>query len=369
MAPECLCAVRVESMGGTKRSRVVHGLRGTPATRPPRAARPRGRRREKPHPVATQFAHRSVLLEKSLSLLELRSNSLIVDGTVGGGGHAAAILERTAPDGRLIGLDCDPQALEAAKRRLIRYGARVRLVRASFRQLREVLAEAGVPRVDGVLLDLGVSSPQLDDPQRGFRFAADTADDTALDMRMDPDARATAAELLLSASVAELTTWFREYGDLPGARRLARAIVEARKRAPLRTTRDLLNVIGAARVGRGRRHHPATLVFQALRIAVNDEIHTLEEGLEAAIESLRPGGRLAVIAYHSAEDRVVKNCFRDAQRGCTCPPRTPVCACGGRVRLRIVTKRPIASDEDEVRENPRARSARLRAAERVAEAA
>jgi 16S rRNA (cytosine1402-N4)-methyltransferase len=310
-----------------------------------------------------------VLLEKSLSLLELRSNSLIVDGTVGGGGHAAAILERTAPEGRLIGLDCDPQALEAAKRRLTAFGTRVQLVHASFRQLREVLAEAGVPRVDGVLLDLGVSSLQLDDPQRGFRFAEETADDTALDMRMDPDARGTAAELLRRASAEELTTWFREYGDLPGARRLARAIVAARERAPLRTARDLLDVIEAARVGRGRRHHPATLAFQALRIAVNDEIRALDEGLDAAIEALRPGGRLAVIAYHSAEDRVVKNCFRNSQRGCTCPPRTPVCVCGGRVRLRIVTKRPISPDEDELRENPRARSARLRAAERVAEAA
>jgi len=319
--------------------------------------------------VAIQFAHRSVLLEKSLSLLELRSNSLIVDGTIGGGGHAAAILERTAPDGRVIGLDRDPQALEAAERRLTVYGARIRLVRASFRHLREVLAEAGVSRVDGVLLDLGVSSPQLDDPQRGFRFAADTADDTALDMRMDPDAEITAAELLLSASAEELATWFREYGDLPGARRLARAIVAARERAPLHTTRDLLDVIEAARVGRGRRHHPATLAFQALRIAVNDEIRSLEEGLDAAIEALRPGGRLAVIAYHSVEDRVVKNRFRDAQRGCTCPPRMPVCICGGRVRLRIVTKRPISPDEDELRENPRARSARLRAAERTAEAA
>jgi 16S rRNA (cytosine1402-N4)-methyltransferase len=319
--------------------------------------------------VVTQFAHRPVLLEKSLSLLELRSNSLIVDATIGGGGHSAAILERTAPDGRLIGLDRDPQALEAAGLRLAAYGDRVQLVRASFRHLREVLARAGVSLVDGVLLDLGVSSPQLDDPQRGFRFAADTADDTALDMRMDPDAPISAAELLSSASAEEIATWFREYADLPGARRLARAIVATRERAPLRTTRDLLNVIEAARIGRGRRHHPATLAFQALRIAVNDEIRSLEEGLDAAIDSLCPGGRLAVIAYHSVEDRVVKNRFRDAQRGCTCPPRMPVCICGGRVRLRIVTKRPISPDEDELRENPRSRSARLRAAERVAEAA
>jgi 16S rRNA (cytosine1402-N4)-methyltransferase len=319
--------------------------------------------------VATHFAHRSVLLEKSVSLLELRSNSVVVDGTVGGGGHAAAILELTAPAGRLIGLDRDPQALAAAKQRLAPFGARIRLIRASFRDLREVLADAGVPLVDGVLLDLGVSSPQLDDPERGFRFAADAADDTPLDMRMDPDVGTTAAELLRSASAEELATWFREYGDVPGARRLARAIVVARERAPLRTARALRDVIEAARIGRGRRHHPATLVFQALRIEVNDEIRALEEGLDAAIESLRPGGRLVVIAYHSAEDRVVKNCFRDAQRGCTCPPHTPVCVCGGRVRLRVVTKRPVSPEADEVRENPRARSAKLRAAERVAEAA
>jgi 16S rRNA (cytosine1402-N4)-methyltransferase len=310
-----------------------------------------------------------VLLEKSLSLLGLRSNSLIVDATIGGGGHAAAILDRTAPGGQLIGLDRDPRALEAAGRRLAAYGARARLVRASFRHLREVLASAGVSRVDGVLLDLGVSSPQLDDPRRGFRFAADSADVTPLDMRMDPDAPTTAAELLASASSEELATWFREYADLPGARRMARAIVAARERAPLRTARDLLNVIEAVRIGRGRRHHPATLTFQALRIAVNDEIRSLEEGLDAAVDSLCPGGRLAVIAYHSVEDRVVKNRFRDAQRGCSCPPRTPVCVCGGRAKLRIVTKRPISPDADERRENPRSRSARLRAAERVAEAA
>jgi len=310
-----------------------------------------------------------VLLEKSLSLLELRSNAVIVDGTVGAGGHAAAILDRTGPAGRLIGLDRDPSAIAAAAARLAAYADRVALVRSSFRQLREVLTSLGAVPVDGVFFDLGVSSPQIDDPARGFRFAADSADATPLDMRMDPDAPVTAADLLRSASEAALARWFREYGDLPGARRLARALVAARQRSPLRTAGDLRAVIGAAGVGRGRRHSPATLVFQALRIAVNDEIGALAEGLAAAIDVLRPGGRLVVIAYHSAEDRVVKNCFRDAQRGCSCPPELPVCVCGGRPRLRIVTRRPLAADPDEVRENPRARSARLRAAERLAEAA
>jgi 16S rRNA (cytosine1402-N4)-methyltransferase len=309
-----------------------------------------------------------VLLEKSLSLLELRPNATIVDGTLGAGGHAAEILARTAPDGILIGLDRDPAAIEAATRALSPFAARTRLVRASFRELHQVLADEELLPVDGVIFDLGVSSPQLDDPERGFRFSADTADDTALDMRMDPESGLTAAALLRHTSVETLASWFRDYADLPGAHRLARAIAAARERAPLRTSRDLRDVIATAGVGRGRRHDPATLVFQALRIAVNDEIGALAEGLEAAIESLRPGGRLVVIAYHSAEDRVVKNCFRDAQRGCTCPPRMPVCICGGRSRLRIVTKRPLGPDDDEVRQNPRARSARLRAAERVAEA-
>lgn len=324
---------------------------------------------EAPPKLATQFAHRSVLLEKSLSLLELRPNSVVVDGTVGAGGHAAAILERTGPGGRVIGLDRDPEALSAAAQRLAQYGERAELVRASFRQLAEVAAQRQAAPVDGVLLDLGVSSPQLDDSARGFRFAAESAAETALDMRMDPDAPTTAADLLHAASEQELTAWFRDYGDLPGARRLARSITLARRRAPLRTAQDLRDVIAEAGVGRGRKHDPATLVFQALRIAVNDEIHALEEGLEAAIDALRPGGRLVVIAYHSAEDRVVKNCFRDAQRGCTCPPRTPVCVCGGVKRLRIVTKRPIRAEASEVRENPRARSARLRASKRIREAA
>jgi len=319
--------------------------------------------------VATQFAHRPVLLETSLSFLALRPNATIVDGTLGAGGHAAAILERIAPDGVLIGLDRDPAAIAAASRTLAPFADRARLRHASFRDLHQVLAEEDVLPVDGVLFDLGVSSPQLDDPQRGFRFGADTADDTALDMRMDPESGVTAAHLLRRAPVDTLAAWFRDYSDLPGAHRLARAIAETRENKPLRTARDLREVIAAAGVGRGRRHDPATLVFQALRIAVNDEIGALTDGLEGAIESLRPGGRLVVIAYHSAEDRVVKNCFRDAQRGCTCPPRTPVCVCGGRKRLQVLTRRPLGPEPEEVRENPRARSARLRAAERVREVA
>jgi 16S rRNA (cytosine1402-N4)-methyltransferase len=319
--------------------------------------------------VAIEFVHAPVLLEESLGWLAPRSHSLIVDGTVGGGGHAAAILARSAPDGRLIGLDRDEVAIQAAQQRLARYGERVQLVHASFRDLRAVLDQLGVDLVDGVLLDLGVSSHQLDTPARGFRFAADTAEETALDMRMDAGAGPDAAELLRRATAEQLEDWLRRYADLRGARRLARALVAARERAPLRTAADLVRVIREARIGGGRRHNPATLVFQALRIATNDELGALAEGLDAAIDSLRPGGRLVVIAYHSAEDRIVKNGLRDAARGCTCPPQQPVCTCGGSVRLRVLTRRPISPGPEEIAHNPRSRSARLRAAERIAEAA
>jgi 16S rRNA (cytosine1402-N4)-methyltransferase len=302
--------------------------------------------------------------------MALHPGAVVVDGTVGGGGHAAAVLERTAPDGRLIGLDMDDHALEAARQRLLPFGDRVRLRHASFRTLGSVLAREGTPRVDAVLLDLGVSSHQLDVPERGFRFAAATAGETPLDMRMDPTAGVTAAEILNTRSAAELEAIFRSGAELPGAARLARRLVAARERgAPLATSRDLLREIEAAHVGGGRRHHPATLVFQALRIAVNDELAALAEGLAAAVLALRPGGRLVVIAYHSLEDRIVKQYLRAAERGCTCPPRTPVCICGGTQRLRVLTRRPLRPDASEIRDNPRARSARLRAAERVAEAA
>jgi len=319
--------------------------------------------------VANEFVHAPVLLAESLEWLALGPSSIVVDGTVGGGGHAEAILARTAPGGQLIGLDRDPEALDAASRRLAVFGPRVRLVRASFRHLREVLTNLGVTAVDSVLLDLGVSSYQLDTPERGFRFAADTAAQTPLDMRMDPGAPVAAADLLRTASAERIEDWLRRYADVRGARRLARALVEARERAPLRTAADLNRVIREARVGGGRHHHPATLVFQALRIATNDELDALAEGLDAALDVLRPGGRLVVIAYHSAEDRIVKNCLRDAARGCTCPPATPVCLCGGRIRARVLTRRPITAGDPELARNPRARSAKLRAAERVAEAA
>jgi 16S rRNA (cytosine1402-N4)-methyltransferase len=320
--------------------------------------------------VSTAYHHLPVLLEECLAELDLRPGALVIDGTLGGAGHAAAILERTAPDGCLLGLDRDEAALAAARERLAPYAQRAHLFHLSFRHLDQAVQSIDAEHVDAVLLDLGVSSHQLDVAERGFRFAEAEASDAPLDMRMDRSSGGpTAADLLRHASPAELQSWFQRYGELPGARRLARAIHERRARQPIETTADLLRVIREAGVGGGRRHNPATLVFQALRIAVNDELAALEEGLGAAIRVLRPGGRLVVIAYHSLEDRIVKQRLRSEARGCSCPPGLPACVCGGRVRLRVRTRRPLRPSEAEIARNPRARSARLRSAERVEEAA
>ena len=315
------------------------------------------------------FDHSPVLLNQSLQQLNLKPGALVVDGTLGGGGHAEAILERTSPDGILIGIDLDPEARKAARERLARFDDRLRIVPSSFRHLEQILEDLGIESVDGVLLDLGVSSYQLDEANRGFRFAKTSALETPLDMRMDPDARLSAADLLKTATAKQLQDWFQNYGELPGSKRLAKAIVETRKEEPIRTSADLLRVIQNAGIGHGRKHNPATLVFQALRIAVNDELGALREGLDAAIRVLRPGGRLVVIAYHSLEDRIVKHTLRTAAKGCTCPPATPVCICGGTITMRVITRRPIQPEDDEIASNPRARSGKLRVGERVGVAA
>jgi 16S rRNA (cytosine1402-N4)-methyltransferase len=319
--------------------------------------------------VSADFHHVPVLLEESAEYLHLKPGAIILDGTLGGGGHAEAILERIGPDGILVGLDLDQQALMASTSRLARFGDRIRTVQSSFRHLDTALGKLGIEGVDGVLLDLGVSSYQLDAPDRGFRFGDAAASSTPLDMRMDPSQGVSAADLLQRASAEELQGWFQRYGELPGSRRLAKAITQRRVRQPLRTTADLLQVIEEAGVGGGRRHNPATLVFQALRIAVNDELGALEDGLGAAVSILRPGGRLVVISYHSLEDRIVKHSFRSAARGCICPPKQPICNCGRSPSLEVLTRRPLRPDTPETERNPRARSARLRAAKRIAEAA
>lgn len=314
--------------------------------------------------------HQPVLLEETLRELALRPGHTVVDGTLGGGGHAEAILEAIGEAGHLLAFDVDGEAIAHAKKRLARFAPRVHFVQRSFREIEAVVSELqgqpGWEAIAAVLLDLGVSSHQLDTPERGFRFGdAEAHPDIPLDMRMSPLLERDAKDLLAQASVSELTLWFRDYGEIKGAARLAREIVETRKRETLRTASDLIAAIERARIGRGRRHHPATLVFQALRVAVNDELGALRDGLLGARSVLAPGGRLVVIAYHSLEDRMTKRFFRTESNPCVCPPRQPVCTCGRKATLRLPVRRAIRASEREIAENPRARSARLRVAVRL----
>jgi 16S rRNA (cytosine1402-N4)-methyltransferase len=317
--------------------------------------------------VNPRSRHEPVLLRETLELIEVGPGAVVVDGTVGEGGHAEAILTRMAPDGRLIGLDRDEEALRSAEQHLERFGDRVTLRQASFRDLKIILDELGCGRVDAVLLDLGMSSLQLDSRERGFRFTE--TDSSPLDMRMDPSEGASAADLIAEADEETLAGWFAELGELPGSYRLAHAIVEARRKQPVRTAADLIAVVREARVGGGRRHHPATLVFQALRLAVNDELGALDSVLDDLPDLLRPGGRALVIAYHSLEDRRVKRAFRRLEHGCICPPALPICQCGIEPTMRRITRRPVRPGAAEIAHNPRARSARLRVAERLGAAA
>jgi 16S rRNA (cytosine1402-N4)-methyltransferase len=310
--------------------------------------------------------HRPVLLRETLDLLACRPGGLWVDGTLGGGGHAEAILRATAPSGRLLGCDRDPEALEAARRRLAPFGERADLRHADFRELPTILdlAEDGAP--DGILLDLGISSLQLDDPRRGFSFLHDGP----LDMRIDRTQATTAAGLLNGLPPREIAAILSRYGEEPAARRIAAAIARERERAPITTTARLAEIVARAAKHRPRgRIHPATRVFQALRIAVNDELEGLDRLLEELALRLRPGGRLAVIAFHSLEDRVVKRTLRSLARRCVCPRDLPRCACGRPDLVALLTRRPLRPAAAEVRDNPRSRSARLRGARRLEAAA
>ncbi|HEX7949219.1 MAG TPA: 16S rRNA (cytosine(1402)-N(4))-methyltransferase RsmH [Candidatus Limnocylindrales bacterium] len=319
-----------------------------------------------PTDPATVTQHVPVMPDEVVSMLAARPGSLHIDATVGGGGHAERILAASDPDGRLLGLDADGAAIARVRERLAgRYGGRLRLRQANFRQLGEVAPAEGFGAVDGCLFDLGLSSDQLADAERGFSFR--TAG--RLDMRFDTSRGIAAAELLATLDAAELTALFRRYGEEPFAGRIARAIVETRRATPVETAAELAALVERVTPGRApgrRRVHPATRVFQALRVAVNEELGALQEGLSAALELLRPGGRLVVLSYHSLEDRIVKRFFQAERRGCTCPPEAPVCICGRQPRLRLVTPKGLVPEEAEVVANPRARSARLRAAERLA---
>jgi 16S rRNA (cytosine1402-N4)-methyltransferase len=306
--------------------------------------------------------HVPVLLDEVVTYLAPRPGAVIVDATVGEGGHAEAILRRIAPAGRLIGFDRDADATVRAEERLRSFGQNVIVRQANFAALGSALDDVGVGHVDGVLFDLGVSSRQLLEPDRGFSFDRQGP----LDMRMDLRQTITAADLVNTMNERELANLIYRYGEERASRRIAREIVKQR---PLETTRDLVRAVEAA-VGGGRgRLHPATRTFQALRIATNAETDALVSGLPQAIDRLRPGGRICVIAFHSLEDRVVKQVFGLAARGCSCPPDAPICTCGRQRTLRIITKKPVMATPAEVRRNPRARSARLRAAERLSETA
>ncbi|MCL5257207.1 MAG: 16S rRNA (cytosine(1402)-N(4))-methyltransferase RsmH [Chloroflexi bacterium] len=309
-----------------------------------------------------EASHVSVLFEESMSAMTVHPGGRYIDCTLGAGGHAEGILERSAPDGLLLGLDADPKAIEIAAARLARFGQRAILVNENFFRLREVAERLGYVGVDGVLFDLGFSSVQLSDADRGLSFMVDGP----LDMRLDPREPETAADLLNSLSEAELAGLLWRFGEEPGSRRIARLIVQERAKRPLASTRQLAALVERAVGGRhGEKIHPATRTFQALRIAVNHELERLSLALEQALDLLATGGRLVVIAFHSLEDRIVKRFMEVEAKGCICPPESPVCTCSHKPRLRRVSKGVLKPGPDEVAANPRARSARLRVAERI----
>jgi 16S rRNA (cytosine1402-N4)-methyltransferase len=312
-----------------------------------------------------EVGHQPVMLDEVLGTLAPQPGSLQIDATVGGGGHTERILEAANPDGRVLGLDADEAAVERVGRRLARFGDRLVLRQANFRELREVAPAAGFGAVDGMLFDLGLSSFQLADTDRGFGFRAGGP----LDMRFDSTWGVPAAELIATLTADELAALFRRYGEEPAAWRIAKAIVAARAATPVSSAEELAALIEREMPGnprQRRRTHPATRVFQALRIAVNGELEALEAGLAAGVDLLRPGGRLVVLSYHSLEDRIVKQFLNAERRGCICPPQAPVCVCGHSPRLRLVTRPSLTPTDAEIDANPRARSARLRAAERLA---
>ncbi len=322
-----------------------------------------------PAPTTDELTgHHPVLITETVAGLQPRPGGKILDGTFGGGGHTRALLAATAPDGIVIALDADPDAIRRAERlaREPGIGSRLIAVQANFADLAEVARGQGLPELDGVLLDLGVSSFQLDRAGRGFAFSHDGP----LDMRFDPGRGTPASVLVNDLPERELADLIWRFGEEPGSRRIARAIVRERERGRIETTGQLAEVVQRALGGRrGRETHPATRTFQALRIATNDELGALESALSGAVEVLAPGGRLAVIAFHSLEDRVVKRFIERESSTCVCPPEIPVCVCHHQPRLRKVTKRAVRPGPEEIATNPRARSAVLRVAERLPDVA
>ena len=309
------------------------------------------------------FGHKPVLLEECLTALHIKPDGVYVDGTLGRAGHSLEIAKRLANGGRLICLDRDETAIEAAKVRLADYMDRVTLVHSNFSRLGEVLAELGISGADGMLFDLGVSSPQLDEAQRGFSYMHDAP----LDMRMDQTAALTARDVVNGWSYEELRRILFEYGEERYAPAIAKAIVHHRQEAPIETTGQLAEIIRQAMPAAALREkqHPAKRSFQAIRIAVNDELGELPPMLKAASELLNPAGRLAVISFHSLEDRIIKKTMQELATGCTCPPNFPVCVCGKKPKMKLISRKPITAGEAELVYNPRARSAKLRVAEKL----
>ena len=305
----------------------------------------------------TPSTHIPVLYHEVLQLLQPRPDGRYLDATLGAGGHAAGILQVSAPTGRVLAFDRDPEAIAFARQQLAPYGDRVTYINDSYAEMGRLAPANGFEALDGILLDLGLSSRQLQSAERGFSFMKDGP----LDMRFDPTQGETAADLINNLSEAELADIFWQYGEERRSRRLARAIVNNR---PFTNTRQLADLVAAQVKGR-ERIHPATRIFQALRIATNHELEAVETGIPAAIGLLKPGGRIAVISFHSLEDRFVKQLFRRLSQSCTCPPQQPICTCGGKATLRLVTRKAVKASETEIQQNPRSRSARLRVAEKI----
>ena len=308
------------------------------------------------------FHHVSVLLEECLEGLDIKPDGIYVDGTLGGAGHSSRIVQRLTT-GRLIGIDRDPVALKAAGERLERYKDRVTLVHSNFCEIARVLKELGISGVDGILLDLGVSSPQLDDGQRGFSYMADAP----LDMRMNSEDALDAKVVVNTWTQEELKRILYTYGEERYAPQIAAAICRRREERPIETTMELVDIIRSAMPPAALREkqHPAKRSFQAIRIAVNDELGSVEKVMEDAIPLLNSGGRLAVITFHSLEDRIVKTAMAAASKGCTCPPSFPVCVCGKKPRVKLVSRKPIVASDEELEVNPRSRSAKLRVCEKL----
>jgi 16S rRNA (cytosine1402-N4)-methyltransferase len=309
-----------------------------------------------------EFKHVSVLLNECLEALNIKEDGIYVDCTLGGAGHSSEIVKRLSKKGRLIGIDQDTNALEASKKRLENYD-NVIYVHNNFYNIKDVLEELNIDKVDGILMDLGVSSHQLDEGERGFSYMKDAP----LDMRMNRDSNFSAFNVVNSYSEVELTKVIRDYGEEKFARRIAQFIVDRRAAKPIETTYELVDIIKAAIPAKARREgpHPAKRTFQAIRIEVNNELGILDKAIEDGVAKLNEGGRIAVITFHSLEDRIIKNKYRQLEKPCTCPKEFPICICGKVQEIKIITRKPIEPSETEVEENPRSRSAKLRVAEKI----